>query len=120
MTKYVGLDVSQKTTVLCVVDGEGHRLWRGECTSSPDQIVHTVLHVKSFDANRARALLGARQQLVGMVTGLSNHIRGVLKTFGMLPGPGEGADYSAGSRWAAEGNLHEPVVDIGEPALRTG
>ena len=43
MTKYVGLDVSQKTTVLCVVDGEGHRLWRGECTSSPDQIVHTVL-----------------------------------------------------------------------------
>jgi len=43
MTKYVGLDVSQKTTVLCIVDGEGHRLWRGECTSSPDQIVHTVL-----------------------------------------------------------------------------
>ena len=43
MTKYVDLDVSQKTTVLCIVDGEGHRLWRGECTSSPDQIVHTVL-----------------------------------------------------------------------------
>jgi hypothetical protein len=32
----------------------------------------------------------------------------------------EGAGYSAGSRRAAEGNLHEPVVDIGEPALRTG
>ena len=28
MTKYVGLDVSQKTTVLCILDGEGHRLWR--------------------------------------------------------------------------------------------
>jgi len=40
MANYVGLDVSQKTTMLCVVDGEGHRLWRGECTSSPDQIVH--------------------------------------------------------------------------------
>jgi len=26
------------------------------------------VHVKSFDAHRARALLGARQQLVGMVT----------------------------------------------------
>ena len=26
MTKYVGLDVSQKTTALCIVDGERHRL----------------------------------------------------------------------------------------------
>jgi transposase len=42
--------------------------------------------VKSRDAHRARALLGARAQLVGMTTRLSNHIRGVLKTFGMLPG----------------------------------
>jgi hypothetical protein len=25
MTNYVGLDVSQKTTTLCIVDGEGHR-----------------------------------------------------------------------------------------------
>jgi transposase len=37
-------------------------------------------------AHRARALLGARAQLVGMTTRLSNHVRGVLKTFGMLPG----------------------------------
>jgi transposase len=44
------------------------------------------VHVKSFDAHRARALLGARAQLVGMTTRLSNHSRGVLKTFGMLPG----------------------------------
>ena len=43
------------------------------------------VHVKSLDAHRARALLGARAQLVGMTTRLSNHIRGVLKTFGMLP-----------------------------------
>jgi len=43
------------------------------------------VHVKSLDAHRARALLGARAQLVGMTTRLSNHVRGVLKTFGMLP-----------------------------------
>ena len=43
------------------------------------------VHVKSLDAHRARALLGARAQLVGMTTPLSNYIRGVLKTFGMLP-----------------------------------
>jgi transposase len=42
--------------------------------------------VKSLDAHRARALLGARAQLVGMTTRVSNHIRGILKTFGVLPG----------------------------------
>jgi transposase len=51
MTNYVGLDVSQKTTVLCVVDGEGHRLWRGECTSSPDQILRAVLQHAGRDAS---------------------------------------------------------------------
>jgi transposase len=54
------------------------------------QIVRTgwyrSVHVKSLDAHRARALLGARAQLVGMTTRLSNHIRGILKTFGVLPG----------------------------------
>ena len=44
------------------------------------------VHVKSFDSHRARALLGARTQLVSMTTRLSNQIRGILKTFGMLPG----------------------------------
>jgi transposase len=53
------------------------------------QIVRTwyrSVHVKSFESHRARALLGARTQLVGMTTRLSNHIRGVLKTLGLLPG----------------------------------
>ena len=40
-----------------------------------------------------RALLGARAQLVGMTTRLSNHIRGVLKTFGMLPGAMRGLPF---------------------------
>src|SRR4051794_19280708 len=34
--------------------------------------------------------LGARARLVGMTTRLSNMIRGVLKTFGLLPGAGRG------------------------------
>ena len=32
------------------------------------------VHVKSLDAHRARALLGARAQFVGITTRLSNHI----------------------------------------------
>ena len=51
------------------------------------------MHVKSLDARRARALLGARAQLVGMTTRLSNHIRGVLKTFGLLPGAMRGLPF---------------------------
>jgi transposase len=51
------------------------------------------VHVKSLDAHRTRALLGARAQLVGMTTRLSNHIRGVLKTFGMLPGAMRGVPF---------------------------
>ena len=51
------------------------------------------VHVKSLDAHRARALLSARGQLVGMTTRLSNHIRGVLKTFGLLPGAMRGLSF---------------------------
>jgi len=54
---------------------------------------YRAVHVKSFDALRARALLGARAQLVGMRTRLSNHIRGVLKTFGLLPGAVRGLPF---------------------------
>jgi transposase len=160
MPHYVGLDVSQKTTVICVVDEHGRRLWRGVCATDPEAISARILrhagadaktgvetgsmtpwlvhglrsagldvacldarrvkaalqmrinktdqndaeglaqvmrtgwyrsvHVKSLNAHRARALLGARAQLVGMTTRLSNMIRGVLKTFGLLPGTGRG------------------------------
>ena len=163
MTRFVGLDVSQKLTAICVVDETGRRLWRGQCGTDPGQIermvrghagenakvgvetgpmtpwlVHELrgrgldvvcldarhasaalkmqmnktdqndaeglaqimrtgwyrpVHVKSLDAHRARALLGARAQLVGMTTRLSNQIRGVLKTFGLLPGAMRGLPF---------------------------
>ena len=163
MAHFVGLDVSQKITAVCIVDGAGTRLWRGQCLSTPEQIEATVchhadkdvrlgietgpmttwlvhelrsrgldvvcldarharaalkmqlnktdandaeglaqimrtgwfrsVHVKSFETHRARALLGARAQLVGMTTRLSNHIRGVLKTFGLLPGAMRGLPF---------------------------
>jgi len=163
MTRFIGLDVSQKITAICIVDNAGRRLWRGQCPTNPEQIsvlvrrhagsdarigietgamtpwlVHELrnlglevvcldarharaalemqinktdqndaeglaqivrtgwyrsVHVKSFDSHRARALLGARTQLIGMTTRLSNHIRGVLKTFGLLPGAMRGLPF---------------------------
>ena len=163
MPRFVGLDVSQKLTAICIVDDTGRRLWRGQCGTDPGQIEQAVrrhagkdakvgietgpmtpwlvhelrargldvtcldarhasaalkmqmnktdqndaeglaqimrtgwyrpVHVKSLDAHRARALLGARAQLVGMTTRLSNHVRGVLKTFGLLPGAMRGLPF---------------------------
>lgn len=57
MPLYVGLDVSQKETEICVVDGEGRRLWRGKCTSRPEAIAE-ALQQRAPDAVR-----------VGMETG---------------------------------------------------
>ena len=155
MTHFVGLDVSQKMTAICVVDNAGHRLWRGQCPTVPEQItvlvrrhagddarigietgamtpwlVHELrnlglevvcldarharaalkmqinktdqndaeglaqivrtgwyrsVHVKSFESHRARALLGARTQLTGMTTRLSNHIRGCSRRSAFYP-----------------------------------
>ena len=35
MDLFVGLDVSQQTTVLCVVDADGSRIWQGHCRTEP-------------------------------------------------------------------------------------
>jgi len=50
MPHYVGLDVSQKTTSICVVDEQGRRLWRGVCTTHPDPIATRVLRHAGKDA----------------------------------------------------------------------
>ena len=187
MPHYVELDVSQKTTAICVVDEQGHRLWRGECTTDPGAIAARVfkhagvdakvgietgsmtpwlvhglrgtgldvrcldarqvkvalqmrlnktdendaeglaqimrtgwyrsVHVKSLDAHRARALLGARAQLVGMTTQLSNMIRGVLKTFGLLPGTGRGLRFDRKVEALLEGTPE--IALIVRPLLAT-
>jgi transposase len=60
---------------------------------------------------------GARAQLVGMMTRLSNMIPGVLKTFGLLPGAGRGLRFDR--RVAA---LLEGVAEVGlivHPLLAT-
>ena len=42
MDQFVGLDVSQKTTAICVIDGGGTRIWEGECRSVPETIAAVV------------------------------------------------------------------------------
>src|SRR3990172_3503581 len=47
---YVGLDVSQKMTAICVVDGAGRRIWRGECRTAPEEIESAVRRHAGEDA----------------------------------------------------------------------
>jgi transposase len=39
MEQYVGLDVSQDETHICVVDRDGEKLWEGHCASTPEAMV---------------------------------------------------------------------------------
>ena len=42
MEQYVGLDVSQEQTSICVVDGGGKVIWEGKCASTPEAIAATI------------------------------------------------------------------------------
>lgn len=42
MEQFVGLDVLQRLTHICVVDREGRVLWRGSCPTTPEDIGNTL------------------------------------------------------------------------------
>jgi transposase len=72
MEQFVGLDVSQKLTHVCVVDQKGSIVWRGTCPSTPEDIATTV---------RARAPHAVR---IGLETGpLSTWHWHALKAMGL-------------------------------------
>jgi len=57
MDMHVGLDVSQRTTSICIIDASGQRTWEGTASTEPAEIVRTL---------RAH---GAGEARVGMETG---------------------------------------------------
>src|SRR3954471_24800283 len=61
------------------------------------------VRVKGREAMLVRSLLGARTQLLGIVTELSNQIRGVMKTFGLVVPKGGGRIFEANVRRLLEG-----------------
>ena len=40
--QFVGFDVSQAETSVCVVDGAGKVVWQGKCPSTPEAMTATV------------------------------------------------------------------------------
>jgi transposase len=55
MSHFVGLDVSQKITAICVVDKDGRRIWRGQCPSVPEQISAALRRYAGDNARIRRA-----------------------------------------------------------------
>jgi transposase len=52
------------------------------------------VQIKSLESHRLRAMLTARAKLVGVRTGLTNTIRGLCKTFGVVLGPGRNSSFT--------------------------
>jgi transposase len=64
------------------------------------------------------SLLGARAQLVGMTTRLSNMTRGVLKTFGLMPGTGGGLKLIRASKHCSR--VFDEIALVERPLLAPG
>jgi error-prone DNA polymerase len=65
---------------------------------------YKVVRVKTFDNMVTRTLVAARSQLVSISKQLSNQIRGLLKTFGLIVPKGEGGVFDANVRALLNGN----------------
>lgn len=56
------------------------------------------VRVKGFDSMLTRTLVSARTRLIRITTELSNHIRGIMKTFGLIVPAGKGATFDRNVR----------------------
>ena len=40
--RFVGLDVSGRSTSVCILDGQGNRIWRGKCATDPAVVAGVI------------------------------------------------------------------------------
>jgi len=67
-----------------------------------------AVRVKSFDSMVARTLVSARTKLVMVTTDLSNQIRGLMKTFGLIVPTGKGSRFEANVRLSSPTSISSP------------
>lgn len=76
---------------------------------------YKVVRVKSFEAMLDRTLIGVRKQVAGMSIQLSNQIRGVMKTFGLIVPKSKGRVFEGHVRELLTG--HDGLARIILPLL---
>lgn len=74
------------------------------------------VRVKGYDSMLARTLVAARARLVTICTELSNQIRGLMKTFGLIVPGGKGAIFASNVRMLLDD--HQPLSRIILPILK--
>ena len=88
MTIFAGLDVGDKATHVCVVDGEGAIVWRGACATDPEALAGTL---RRHAAGLSRVVLetgslsaflyhGLIERGVPAICICARHAKGVLST----------------------------------------
>lgn len=75
------------------------------------------VRVKGFDSMLTRTLVTARRQLVRITTALSNQIRGLMKTFGLVVPAGKGSNFERNVRRLLAD--HPGLSEIMLPLLET-
>ena len=86
MTLYAGLDVSDKSTHVCVVDAQGAVRWRGVCATDPEAVAATLTRhaagvervVLETGALSAFLYHGLSERAVPVVCICARHAKGVL------------------------------------------
>lgn len=73
------------------------------------------VRVKGYDSMLMRTLVAGRSKLVRVATGLSNQIRGLMKTFGLVIPPGQGGMFEKNVRRLLDGQ--EALARIVFPIL---
>ena len=65
---------------------------------------YKAVRVKAFDSMLTRTLVAARNQLLSISTQLSNQVRGMIKTFGLIVPKGTGRVFDGNVRKLVDGN----------------
>ena len=94
MDEYIGLDVSKEEAAVAI-RRDGVCVWRGKCSGSG---FFSRPPCEGFDSMLARTLIAARTRLVHMTTEISNQIRGIMKTFGLVVPAGKGSVFEKNVR----------------------
>jgi transposase len=70
------------------------------------------VRVKQYDSMLTRTLVGARSQMIKIVTDLHNQIRGVMKTFGLIVPKGAGRVFDANVRLLLAANPELALIVV--------
>jgi transposase len=128
MRVYAGLDVSDKSTHICVVDGEGTEVWRGVCATDPQalalmlerrcpDLVRVVLETGALSAFLYHGLI---ERGVPAICICARHAKGVLtvRVNKSDPHDAEGLAHLARTGWFKAVHIKDSATHLDRAQLK--